>query len=161
MSLLLPISYVSASVATAHASNARVFDGIWVFATAGNVASVTCTFQQGPSIQFSNIAAGTLLPFKTSLITAISGTGAGVIGLNGPSNPYCFNSAFVITPNDTASNIYDAIWIDAVSGGTRLDVVPRTASGTVTLTVAAGQIIPIRTQLVPAATTATVIGLRF
>lgn len=155
MSLLLPISYVSAQATSAHATDPRVFDGLWVCG-AGNI---TLTFQQGPSIAFTNIPAGTLLPFKTKLITAATATG--IIGLIGPSNPYCFNSGFILTDHDTNPNVYDALWINATGGGTRLDVVPRDASATITLTVAAGQLIPIRTKLVPAATTATVVGLRF
>lgn len=154
MSLLLPISYVAAIATSAHASDPRVFDGIWVCG-AGNI---TVTFQQGPSIAFVGVPAGTLLPFKTRLITAATATG--LIGLIGPSNPYCFNSAFIIAPHDTNPNIYDAIWVNATGAGA-LAVVGRDSSAVVTLAVAVGQLVPIRTKLVKAATTATVVGLRF
>ena len=160
MAITPPISYTGAVAATAHASDPRVFDAVWLSTTVG-VAGITVTFQQGGSVQFSNIPTGSVLPFRTRLITALTGTGVACVGLTGPSLSYWFNSAFAITDHDTNPNIYDAIWVDAVGGGTQLDIVPRDSSTTVTLTVAAGQLIPIRTRLVPAATTATVIGLRF
>ena len=154
MALLFPCTYTAAGAVTAHASDPRVYDGLWCTVT-GNV---TITFQQGPSIQFLGVPAGTLLPVKTRLITAITAT---MIGLVGPSNSFCFNSGFILTDDDTAANIYDAFYINATGGGTNLAVVGRDSSGTVTITVAVGQLIPIRSKLVLAATTATVIGLRF
>lgn len=160
MSLTLYSSYTGAVAATAHASDPRVFDAVWLSTTAG-AATITLTFQQGPSIAFLAVPTGTVLPFRTKLITALGGTNVACVGLTGPSNPYCFNSGFILTPHDTNPNVYDALWINAVGGGTRLDIVGRDSSTTTTLTVAAGQLIPVRTKLVPAATTATVVGLRF
>lgn len=147
--------YEAAQVITAHASDPRVFDALWNSAA----GTVTVTFQQGGSQQFQTIPAGTVLPFKIRLMTAAAaGT---IVGLRSPVVGSWFNSAAAITPHDTNQNIFDGVWVNAVGGGTLLRLTPQQGSGDVDFTVAAGQFIPVRTRLVKAATTATVVGLKF
>lgn len=148
--------YASAENTTAHASNPRQYDALWV----GGTGDVTATLEQGGSVTFGAIPAGLILPVRLALITAATATN--LIGLsNMVSMAPLFGSAAAVTPDDSASNMYDALYVSAVGGGTTLSVVPLMSSQVVNFTVAAGQLVPVRTALVKAATTATVIGLRF
>lgn len=72
-----------------------------------------------------------------------------------------FCSAAAITPSDSAANIFDAIWVGSVGGGTALKLTTEGGS-VVTLTVAAGQLHRIRTALVwsTGTTASALVGLR-
>lgn len=152
--------YEAAVAATAHATDPRVFDAVWFSTTAG-AASCTIVPALGTSVALAGIPTGTVIPIRTLLITALTGTNVACVGLRSPVMASWFNSAAAVTPDDTVANIFDGFWVSAIGGGTRLDITPAQGPSAVTFTVAAGQFVPVRSRLVPAATTATVVGLRF
>jgi len=150
------VVYDAAEVFTTHATNPRVYDAIMVGGTSGNI---TVTFQQGSSQQFLGVPAWTVLPFRTSLVTAATATI--LIGLKGPITAMYFNSGGAVTKSDTAPNVFDGIWVNATGDGA-LNITPRMNASAVPFTgLVVGTFIPLRTRLVPTGGTATAIGLSF
>ena len=152
--------YGSAVAFTAHASDPRIADALWFSTTAG-AATCSITPKTSASVDLAGIPTGSVIPIRTRLVTALGGTNVVCIGLGDPCEAMYFNNAVAITPDDAVSNIVDAIYVSAIGGGTALSVTPRNGSAAVVFTVAAGQIVPIRTKLIDTNTTATVIGLSF
>lgn len=72
---------------------------------------------------------------------------------------YCSGGA--ITAHDSNANQWDAIYVGAVGGGTALKLTTDDGS-VITLVVAAGQLLPIRTSLVwsTGTTASSLVGLR-